>query len=131
MKYYTDKTDSMAQRIITRIEDTYPDAGSGTPVFICGDVDETNYPQDYNIEQASYILTGTQACMGMFIDNMQGYFAGWNKYMAANFGVEYTMVWEKAWEIYDSDLYKGMPLFPAEDSIQKNEDGIVVVKCKP
>lgn len=130
MKYYADKTDSMAQRIITRIESTYPDAGSGTPVFICGDVDEGYYPQDYNIQQASYILTGTQACEGMFIDNMQGYFSGWNKYMAGNFGVEYSMVWDKAWEIYDSDFYKEMPRFPAEGSVAKNEDGIIVVKIK-
>ena len=129
-KYYADKTDAMAQRIITRIEMEYPDAGSGTPVFICGNVDDGNYPQDYNIQQASYILKETDACSGMFIDNMQGYFAGWNKYMAANFGVEYTMVWDKAWEIYDSDFYKDMPLFPAEGSILKNEEGIIVVKLK-
>ena len=131
MKYYADKTDAMAIRIIERIEEKYPETVSGSPVFICGDVDEGNYPQDYNITQASYILKGTQACDGMFIDNMQGYFAGWNKYIAAHFGIEYDMVWDKAQEIYDSDLYKEMPLFPAEDSIQKNEDGIVVVKCKP
>lgn len=130
MKYYADKTDSMAQRIITKIEDTYPEAGSGTPVFICGDVDETKYPQNYNIEQASYILTGTQACMGMFIDNMQGYFAGWNAYMAANFGVEYALVSEKAWEIYDSEFYKEMPIYPNEGSVSKNEEGIIIVKLK-
>lgn len=130
MKYYVDKTDSMAQRIITRIENTFPDADYGTPVFICGDVDEGYYPQDYNIKQASYILTGTQACEGMLIDNMQGYFSGWNKYIAGNFGVEYPMVWDKAWEIYDSDFYKEMPRFPAEGSVAKNEEGIIVVKIK-
>ena len=131
MKYYVDKTDAMAQRIIMKIEETYPDLGAAPPVFICGDVDEGNYPRDYNIEQASYILIGTQACAGMFVDNMQGYFAGWNAYMAANLGVEYTKVGEKAWEIYDSDFYKEMPLFPADGSIKKNEDGIIVVKMKP
>jgi len=47
MQYYADKTDSMAQRIITRIEQEYPETVAGSPVFICGDVDEGNYPQDY------------------------------------------------------------------------------------
>lgn len=77
------------------------------------------------------LYVGTQACDGMFVDNMHGYFAGWNKYIAAHFGIEYEMVWDKAQRIYDSDFYKERPLFPAEDSVKKNEDGIVVVKCKP
>lgn len=130
MKYYVDKTDSMAQRIITRIESEYPETVSGSPVFICGDVDEGVYPQDYRITQASYIMRGTQACEGMFVDNMQGYFAGWNAYMKANFGVEYEMAWKRGQEIYDSDFYKEMPLWPEPGCVQKTEDGIVVVKLK-
>lgn len=130
MKYYVDKTDSMAQRIITRIENTYPETVAGSPVFICGDVDEGVYPQDYRIEQASYIMKGTQACDGMFIDNMQGYFGGWNAYMRYNFGVEYEMVWDKGQELYASDFYKNMPLWPEEGSVAKTEDGIVIVKLK-
>lgn len=129
-KYYVDKTDSMAQRIITRIEDEYPETVAGSPVFICGDVDEGAYPQDYWITQASYIMRGTRACDGMFIDNMQGYFAGWNLYMRSNFGVEYDMVWGRGQEIYDSAFYKEMPLWPADGCVQKTEDGIVVVKLK-
>lgn len=130
MKYYVDKTDSMAQRIITRIENEYPETVTGSPVFICGDVDEGVYPQDYWITQASYIMRGTQACDGMFIDNMQGYFAGWNLYMKSNFGVEYEMVWGRGQEIYDSNFYKEMPLWPADGCVQKTDDGIVVVKLK-
>jgi len=61
-------------------------------------------------------MGGTQACEGMMINNMQGYFAGWNKYMAANFGVEYAMVWDNAQVIYDSEFYKEMPLFPAKEA---------------
>lgn len=130
MKYYVDKTDSMAQRIITRIESEHPETVAGSPVFICGDVDEGAYPQDYWITQASYIMRGTQACDGMFADNMQGYFAGWNLYMRGNFGVEYEMAWGRAQEIYESEFYKSMPLWPADGCVQKTEDGIVVVKLK-
>ncbi len=130
MKYYADKTDSMAQRIIVRIEEEYPETVAGSPVFICGDVDEGNYPQDYWITQASYIMKGTNACEGMFLNNMQGYFAGWNQYLAYNFGVEYTMIWDRAEEIYHSEFYEEMPLWPAEGSVDKTEDGIVVVKLK-
>ncbi len=129
-KYYVDKTDSMAQRIITRIENEYPETVTGSPVFICGDVDEGVYPQDYWITQASYIMRGTQACDGMFVDNMQGYFAGWNLYIKANFGIEYEMVWGRGKEIYDSDFYKEMPTWPADGCVQKTDDGIVVVKLK-
>ena len=129
-QYYADKTDSMAQRIITRIEQEYPETAAESPVFICGNVDEGNYPQDYWIAQASYIMIGTQACQGMFANTMQGYFGGWNAYMRANFGVEYGMVWGEAPNIYASDFYKEMPLFPAEGSVKKNEDGVVVVKLK-
>lgn len=129
-KYYVDKTDSMAQRIITRIENEYPETVTGSPVFICGDVDEGVYPQDYWITQASYIMKGTQACDGMFVDNIQGYFGGWNAYLKYNFGVEYGMVWEYGQEIYDSDFYKEMPLWPADGCVQKTDDGIVVVKLK-
>ena len=130
MKYYVDKTDSMAQRIITRIENEYPETVAGSPVFICGDVDEGVYPQDYWITQASYIMIGTQACDGMFVDNIQGYFAGWNLYMKSNFGVDYGMVWDRGREIYKSDFYKEMPLWPADGCVQKTDDGIVVVKLK-
>lgn len=130
MKYYVDKTDSMAQRIITRIENEYPETVAGSPVFICGDVDEGVYPQDYWITQASYIMIGTQACDGMFVDNIQGYFAGWNLYMKSNFGVDYGMVWDRGREIYESDFYKEMPLWPADGCVQKTDDGIVVVKLK-
>ena len=93
-------------------------------------MDEGNYPQNYRIQQASHILVGTQACDGMFVDNMQGYFAGWNAYIANNFGVEYEMVWGDAQKIYDSEFYKNMSVFPAEGSVQKNEDGVVIVKLK-
>lgn len=130
MKYYADKTDSMAGRIITRIENEYPETVAGSPVFICGDVDEGVYPQDYWITQASYIMKGTQACEGMFANDMQGYFGGWNLYMKSNFGVEYALVWDRGQEIYDSDFYKEMPLWPADGCIQKTDDGIVVVKLK-
>lgn len=130
MKYYVDKTDSTAQRIIARIEEEYPETVAGSPVFICGDVDEGIYPQDYWITQASYIMRGTQACEGMFIDNIHGYFGGWNAYIRSNFGIEYGMVWDQGQEIYDSDFYKGMPLWPSDGCIQKTEDGIVVVKLK-
>lgn len=130
MKYYADKTDSMAQRIISRIENEYPETVSGSPVFICGDVDEGIYPQDYWITQASYIMRGTQACDGMFADNMQGYFGGWNAYIRSNFGIEYDLVWDQGQEIYDSDFYKEMPLWPAEGCIRRTEDGVVVVKLK-
>lgn len=129
-QYYVDKTDSMAQRIISRIEQEYPETVTGSPVFICGDVDEGNYPQDYRITQATYIMKGTQACDGVMLDNMQGYAAGWNIYMNINFGVDYGIAWDKAQEIYDSEFYKEMPLFPAEGSIKKTPDGIVVVKMK-
>ena len=130
MKYYVDKTDSMAQRIITRIENEYPETVAGSPVFICGDVDEGVYPQDYWITQASYIMIGTQACDGMFVDNIQGYFAGWNLYMKSNFGVDYGMVWDRGREIYESDFYKEMSLWPVDGCVQKTDDGIVVVKLK-
>lgn len=128
MQYYVDKTDSYAQRIIERIEEEYPDTVAGSPVFVCGNVDEGNYPQDYWITQAGYILRGTDAGE-LFISNMQGYMAGWVKYMAYNFGVEYEMIGtDRAQEIYDSDFYKDMPTFPAEGSIAKTDDGIIVVK---
>lgn len=130
MKYYVDKTTSLAQRIIARIENEYPETVAGSPVFICGDVDEGAYPQDYWITQASYIMRGTQACDGMFVNNMQGYFAGWNVYMRVNLGVEYGMVWGRGQEIYDSDFYKEMPIWPADGCVQKTDDGIVVVKLK-
>lgn len=129
MKYYVDKTDSMAQRIIERIENEYPETTTGSPVFICGDVDEGVYPQDYWITQASYIMRGTQACWGMFYD-LPGVYV-WNYYMRANFGVEYEMVSDRAEEIYASEFYKEMPLWPEKGCIQKTEDGILVVKLKP
>lgn len=129
MKYYVDKTDSMAQRIIERIEEEYPETTTGSPVFICGDVDEGVYPQDYWITQASYIMRGTQACWGMFYD-LPGVYV-WNFYMRANFGVEYEMVSERATEIYESEFYERMPLWPEKGCIQKTEDGILVVKLKP
>lgn len=130
LKYYADKTDSLAQRIITRIEQEYPETAAGSPVFICGDVDEGAYPQNYRITQASFILNGTQACEGMFVNNMQGYAVGWNEYLNYNYGVEYQNVWNYAQEIYDSDFYKEMPLWPQKGCIQKTENGIVVVKLK-
>lgn len=129
MKYYVDKTDSMAQRIIERIEKEYPETTTGSPVFICGDVDEGVYPQDYWITQASYIMRGTQACGGMFY-NLPGVYV-WNYYIRANFGVEYEMVSERADEIYASTFYGEMPLWPEKGCIQKTEDGILVVKLKP
>ena len=128
MKYYVDKTNSMAQRIIERIEDEYPETGVGSFVFICGDVDEGVYLQDYWITQASYIMRGTQACEGMFYDLPGAY--TWNFYMQANFGVEYEIVWGRE-DIYDSEFYKEMPLWPERGCIQKTEDGILVVKLKP
>ena len=130
MQYYADKTDSMAQRIVTKIEQEYPETVAGSPVFICGGVDEGNYPQDYWITQASYIMIGTHACSGMFFNNIQGYYAGWNEYIAVNFGVEYGMVGNEAQNICDSEFFKEMPVFPAEGSIKKNEDGVVVVKLR-
>lgn len=129
IKYYVDKTDSMAQRIIERIEKEYPETTTGSPVFICGDVDEGVYPQDYWITQASYIMHGTQACWGMFYDR-EGVYT-WDYYMRANFGVEYEMVSEQGPEIYASKFYKEMPLWPEKGCIQKMEDGILVVKLKP
>lgn len=119
----------MAQRIIERIEVEYPETTTGSPVFICGDVDEGVYPQDYWITQASYIMRGTQACWGMFYD-LPGVYV-WNFYMRANFGVEYEMVSERATEIYESEFYEKMPLWPEKGCIQKTEDGILVVKLKP
>ena len=84
--------------------------------------------QDYWITQASYIMRGTQACEGMFYDLPGAY--TWNFYMQANFGVEYEIVWGRE-DIYDSEFYKEMPLWPERGCIQKTEDGILVVKLKP
>lgn len=131
MRYYEDRTKSIAQRIVTRVEELYPDTAAEDYLLIIGDVDEGNYPEDYRITQASFILTGTSACEGNLYNNMQGYAVSWLNYINYNLGVGYKqLTTDEAWEIVNSEFFEDMAVWPEEGCIDRTENCVIVVKLK-
>ncbi len=130
--YKNEQFASVAQQIVTRIEDQYPDAqkGDGAWLMVCGGVDEA-YPMPQALIEASYILTGTTITSGVTFDDMSFYVDVWPNYYNYTMGRNFRSIGaEMGEEIYNSDEYKAMDIFPGKNSIIMTDNQVIVVKLK-
>ncbi len=127
-KYYVDKFNALCGRVVTRIENEYPDWGTGKTVFFYGIGQTGNLGSSYEIELTDYITKGLGG-KEVLSDNPHDRNVAWVKYLSANYGTEYSWVDRPFVEemIYSSEFAEHGS-FPEKDSIWLTDSGVLIIK---
>lgn len=123
--YERSKTDHVLEEISSRVDVLAKCDLSEQKVCIIGDHEDGNYPNAFPELRES--VQWTTAMYGNFWEGYTSHFHGMSGYFRDYFGVDYKLVeTEQALKIREMQEYKAIPLFPAEKSVQKIGDVIVV-----
>lgn len=124
MKYMMNKTDTVANEIVSKITDI---SGWNTKkVCMAGCVEDGNYPNDYpELKSSVEWLPQSRGTLWTGYDPIQN---GYRQYIRDHGGIKYSTAEECVYEsIKNTDEFKQMPIFPSEGST-KEINGIIVVK---
>lgn len=124
MKYMMNKTDNVANEIVSKITDI---SGWNTKkVCIAGCMEDGNYPNDYP-ELKSSVMWLPQS-YGTFWPGYDPVQFGYRQYIRDHIGIKYSTAEENLYKsIKNTDEFKQMSSFPSEGST-KEIDGVIVVK---
>lgn len=126
MKNVTDQQIALTNRIWTRLEENeyYSNAPHETPVLMAGIPQNGNYPVASRFAENA----NEYAQLGMMWPTYDGSINCWVQMIRQKLGIfYYACSVDQAMEIFPTEEFKQMPIFPAQGSIQVIQ-GVVVVK---
>lgn len=125
MVHYQNQAETLVNRIWARVEEQYPDDISNETIAILG-IPSVN--PEFPSTSFFYSSANWYARIGMFWDEWDGASTSWKTLLRNTLGVSVNYCSHDEFiDIFTSDEYKTMGVYPADSSIQKI-NGIITVK---